>query len=210
MKKDLTYKRFGHLLVLEQTEKIGEDTHRAWLCLCDCGKVVTVRGYQLTNGKKTHCGCRLSNVIELTGIKFGRLLVIKYAGLDQYKNALWLCKCDCGEKVIKKGATLRDGRTQSCGCLKLEMNTADMPNRRKKDIVEKTSLGKIKSTNNQKNNTSGHKGVSRHSRGDKWVAYLSLNGKRIYLGIYDDLGEAIIVRKKAEEIYYKPIIEKYK
>lgn len=108
------------------------------------------------------------------------------------------------------GVTLRDGRTQSCGCLKLEMNAADMPNRRKKDLIEKTSLGKIKSTNNQKNNTSGYKGVSRHSQLEKWVANISFNEKRIYLGLFDDLEKAIEARKKAEEIYFKPIIEKYK
>lgn len=209
--KDLTNQRFGNLIVLEQAPKIGNDTHSTWLCLCDCGNIVVVRGFQLSNGKKTHCGCQTkSNIIDIIGKQFGRLTVIESAGLDKYNNALWLCKCDCGKDIIAKGVTLRDGRTQSCGCLKLEMNAADMPNRRKKDLIEKTSLGKIKSSNNQKNNTSGYKGVSRHSQLDKWVANINFNGKRIYLGLFDDLEKAIEARKKAEEIYFKPIIEKYK
>lgn len=155
-------------------------------------------------------GNRIGNIIDLSGKKFERLTVLGFSGLDQNKNALWLCKCDCRKEVIILGASLRNGRTKSCGCLKLEMNAADMPNRRKNDLVEKTSLSKIKSSNKQKNNTSGHKGVSRYSQLDKWVSNISINGKRVYLGLFDDLEEAINARKTAEEFYFKPIIEKYK
>lgn len=209
--KDLTNQRFGQLLVLEQAPKIGKDHHVAWLCRCECGNAVIARGYQLTSGKKTHCGCQTkSKIMNLAGEKFGRLTVIKYTGLDKYNNAQWLCRCDCGKEIIAKGVTLRSGRTQSCGCLKLEMNAADMPDRKRKDIVDGTSLGKIQSKGIQKNNTSGYKGVSRHSQLDKWVANISFQGKRIHLGLFDDLDDAIGARKKAEEIYFKPIIEKYK
>lgn len=207
--KDLTNKRFGDLLVLEEAPKIGNDHHLAWLCQCDCGTTIVVRGFQLTTGKKTHCGCQTSNVIDLTGKKFGRLTVIKFGGLDKYKNALWSCLCDCGNEIVVNGSSLRNELTKSCGCLKLEMNAADMPERRKKDIVDGTSLGKIKSTNIQRNNTSGHKGVSKHSQMDKWVANISFQGERIYLGLFDDLNDAIEARKKAEKIYFQPVIKKY-
>lgn len=87
--KDLTNKRFFNLLVLEQANKIEKDKHRAWLCLCDCGNTVVVRGYQLTSGKKTHCGCQTkSNIIDMIGKQFGRLTVIESAGIDKYNNAL--------------------------------------------------------------------------------------------------------------------------
>ncbi|WP_414150297.1 hypothetical protein ACIZ62_12795 [Acetobacterium carbinolicum] len=206
---DLNNKRFGHLIVLEQAPKIGNDHHLVWLCQCDCGNTIVVRGFQLTTGKKTHCGCQNSNVIDLTGKKFGRLKVIKFDGLDKNKNALWICLCDCGREIVVNGSSLRNGLTKSCGCLKLEMNAADMPDRKKKDIVEGTSLGKIRSKNNQQNNTSGHKGVSKHSQMDKWVANISFQGERIYLGLFDDLNDAIEARKKAEKIYFQPMIKKY-
>lgn len=209
--KELTNQRFDHLLVLEQAPKIGKDTHIAWICQCDCGNTVIVRGFQLTCGRKTHCGCQTkSNVIDLKDMKYGRLTVKEYAGLDKFKVALWLCRCDCGEEIVVQGANLRNGLTKSCGCLKWEMNAADMPERKKKDIVDGTSLGKIQSKVNPKNNTSGHKGVSRHSKLNKWVANISFQGERIYLGLFDELEDAIEARKKAEEIYFKPIIEKYK
>ena len=34
--------------------------------------------------------------IDLTGERFGRLVVIKIARLDERNRRYWLCKCDCG------------------------------------------------------------------------------------------------------------------
>lgn len=50
--------------------------------------------------------------IDLTGKKFGRLIVLEYAG-----NMKWLCKCDCGTIKEISGEGLRKKNVQSCGCL---------------------------------------------------------------------------------------------
>lgn len=55
---------------------------------------------------------------DLTGKKFGNLLVIERAGSDRNKNALWKCKCDCGNEKIVVANRLRSGETRSCGCLR--------------------------------------------------------------------------------------------
>ena len=52
------------------------------------------------------------------------------------------------------------------------------------------------------NNTSGYKGVSWNKRRNKWEVYINVNKKRIKLGYYDDLEEAIKVRKEAEIKYH--------
>lgn len=57
-----------------------------------------------------------------------------------------------------------------------------------------------------KTNKSGYKGVSQNKKG-KWVAYIWVNYKSHYLGTYDTKEEAVQTRKKAEEIYIKPLIE---
>ena len=49
-----------------------------------------------------------------------------------------------------------------------------------------------------KTNTSGVNGVSYHIGKSKWVAYISLNYKRINLGTYINLDDAINARKAAE------------
>ena len=33
---------------------------------------------------------------DLTGKRFGRLVVIEDAGLDKHSHRVWKCKCDCG------------------------------------------------------------------------------------------------------------------
>lgn len=57
---------------------------------------------------------------DLTGQRFGRLTVIQREGNCKWGSIMWLCHCDCGGEKIVSGATLRDGRTQSCGCLRKE------------------------------------------------------------------------------------------
>lgn len=63
----------------------------------------------------------MRKVIDLTGKKYGRLTVIKHIGKDKYNNAIWKCKCSCGNIITIRGATLRNGKAQSCGCLRKEM-----------------------------------------------------------------------------------------
>lgn len=37
-----------------------------------------------------------------------------------HRYSQWLCKCQCGNKIIVRGAYLKTGNTKSCGCFKLE------------------------------------------------------------------------------------------
>jgi hypothetical protein len=53
-----------------------------------------------------------------------------------------------------------------------------------------------------KNNTSGHSGVCYRKSSRKWVARITVNYKRVFLGCYDTKEEAIKARKKAELKYY--------
>jgi len=63
----------------------------------------------------------MGNVIDITGQKFGRLIVIKRVYPNtRHRNTRWLCKCECGtEKTVDK-SSLISGKTKSCGCLRRE------------------------------------------------------------------------------------------
>lgn len=58
--------------------------------------------------------------IDLTGLKFDRLLVIKYEGKTKNGHSKWLCECTCKKKIIVSGNNLKSVHTRSCGCLKKE------------------------------------------------------------------------------------------
>lgn len=56
------------------------------------------------------------NIKNLTGLKFGKLSVIEYAGTNSRRQATWLCLCECGKQKIAVGTYLRRSQTASCGC----------------------------------------------------------------------------------------------
>ena len=58
-------------------------------------------------------------MIDLTGMKYGRLTVVEFDRLQNHKT-YWKCVCDCGLTVIATGNNLRSGNTSSCGCLRRE------------------------------------------------------------------------------------------
>ena len=57
--------------------------------------------------------------IDLTGRRFGRLVVICECGRSKHGRVLWKCRCDCGNECIVNGGYLTNGDTKSCGCLKV-------------------------------------------------------------------------------------------
>ena len=59
------------------------------------------------------------NLIDQT---FGRLTVIEkdLQASKDHGRAYWICKCDCGKIKSIAGISLKNGATQSCGCLRNE------------------------------------------------------------------------------------------
>lgn len=62
----------------------------------------------------------MGKFIDLTGQRFGRLLVM-YQAPHQNGRVAWHCKCDCGNEKDIKSELLRAGKAQSCGCLHKEL-----------------------------------------------------------------------------------------
>ncbi|MDP1513110.1 hypothetical protein L8C07_26415 [Paenibacillus sp. CMAA1739] len=58
---------------------------------------------------------------DQTGKKYGRLMVVGYAGTNKHNSALWLCQCDCGEEHVTTTRQLTSGKSKSCGCLNREL-----------------------------------------------------------------------------------------
>ena len=117
-KNDLTGKRFGKLTVLN---KVGADMsgHIIWRCMCDCGNETNVLGTNLIQQYTQSCGCVHSEVCSergenLIGQKFGKLTVVSLVGTMPRK---YLCSCECGGQAIVQPYNLKNGHTNSCGCI---------------------------------------------------------------------------------------------
>lgn len=53
--------------------------------------------------------------IDMTGLRFGRLLILGFAGRND--KSMWFCKCDCGNIIRALSNNLKKGDTTSCGCV---------------------------------------------------------------------------------------------
>lgn len=57
---------------------------------------------------------------DLTGKRFGRLIVLRDSGKRYKGNVFLLCKCDCGKLIETREDSLKSGRVRSCGCLRID------------------------------------------------------------------------------------------
>ena len=120
---DLEGQIFGKLTVVEF---VGYKNQKVqWKCLCECGNIIITKADNLKSGYTKSCGCLKSitqrrKTKDLIGRVFGKLTVVEFAGYGIRKNgrnfAQWLCRCECGNKIITRANALNTGNTKSCGC----------------------------------------------------------------------------------------------
>lgn len=72
----------------------------------------------------------MGSLIDLTGRRFGRLVVIKRAQDYIYRSGrrepAWKCICDCGKEIDVLGNSLRTGSTNSYGVSKTMSEWSDV------------------------------------------------------------------------------------
>ncbi len=86
--------------------------------------------------------------MDLKGKQFGRLKVLGFSHSDS-KSRFWICKCECGKKVIKRTSGLVSSRVRSCGCLKRWVKGGKLEGKQRgqvhiiKDTGKSTKRGRI-------------------------------------------------------------------
>lgn len=121
-KKNLVGQVFGKLTVLRRDNAdIGY-----WVCRCACGTAEHRVAVSNLGRGVTSCGCGAyrPSIKDLTGQRFGRLVVTGLAGKSP---ARWFVVCDCGGKKSILGGHLSGGKIKSCGCVGRLPRTGTLP-----------------------------------------------------------------------------------
>lgn len=117
---NLSGRMFNGILVESYAGK--DSTNKTlWNCRCFCGRAFQTTGLNLKSGNTKSCGCLrhrpANNQIDITGQVFGRLTVLSRVKGRRGRFDAFLCRCTCGKDVVVSNTHLKNGHTQSCGCL---------------------------------------------------------------------------------------------
>lgn len=132
-----------------------------WLCRCRCGNEAPVWGGYLRSHRATTCGCGQrpkpdgdEDEALGPGKRVGMLEMIRKVprpegeyGLRYAKSSWWLCRCDCGEEVLKPHVYLRQTVWPHCGCKRgqkrqTKTETGEMRARKAANAGTKADQGK--------------------------------------------------------------------
>lgn len=84
---------------------------------------------------------RNPKIVDMTGKKIGKWLVLAQYGNSARGAAIWKCRCECGEIGHPSGADLRNGKSTNCGCSRATaMKHGDSPKKGKKARLYTTWL----------------------------------------------------------------------
>lgn len=149
---------------------------------------------------------------SLIGKTFDRLQVIEE---DKSRPGYVICRCECGNQIsIRVYSLTKKRNTRSCGCIQREAMSAvgrrtiheNSARRIDTNMRYGTNFQIIEQDSPPKNNKSGHKGVWYDPTRGRYVAYITLRYKRIHLGYFNGIDDAVKARKDAEEKMFAPLI----
>lgn len=208
IKDDLTGQKFEKLTVIKRIDDYISPKGKKipqYLCECDCGNETSVLSISLKSGKTK--SCHRCNVYDLSGeygictTSNGKQFYFDKDDYDKIKNYCW--------HITKDGYV---STTSKLIMHRLIMNCpddmiVDHINHKKHDN-RKSNLRICSNSQNimnkvlNSNNASGVTGVYWNKRKGKWIASITINGKRIHLGYFIKFDDAVNARKKAEDKYF--------
>lgn len=151
----------------------------------------------------------------IIGKKVGLLTVLSMTENRSKSGAiLYDCVCGCGNHRLVSRDSLQKAIVTRCESCAQKFRSDNLLKYRdvekiNLELVEGTNLSIITPQRINHNNTSGYKGVVYDKIRNMWRAQLVFKGKCHNLGRFEDIVDAVIARKKAEEEYFSPILRKY-
>lgn len=223
--------KFNRLTIIEKTDKRTKSGAIIFKCLCDCGTITECPSTQLINGHKKSCGCLKSeenkkkmkyihdnklysnrekpnNIIECDEYNIIKInshnstidVIIDKDDLEKVKPYTWSLSgkyiYNCKHKILLHRLIMNEEKT-NIWIDHINHNTFD----NRKSNLRKVSPSQ-NAMNRRINNKLGVKGIYINEFG-KYVAQIELNYKRMNLGTYNTIEEAIIARNNAEKNLFK-------
>lgn len=206
---ELLGKRFGRLIVVSNC---GSNKYKSklWFCKCDCGEYLIALGGSLNHGGTKSCGCLRRKLAHR--ITHGKINTPEYGVWGSMKSRCLNNKHNAFNNYGGRGITV---------CkrwLKFENFIIDMGKRpSNKHTIERinnngnyepknckwsTYVENIRNRRKNKNNTTGYNGVSWDKKMKKYRAVINANYKKISLGYFKNLLDAITARKDGELKYW--------
>lgn len=204
----LVGKRFGKLTVIEYCGKENGDL--LWKCRCDCGNIICKKSHQLKRNKRSGCDACIHNVEYIKKENYYECLIKDknitfYIDLEDYEK---VCKHNwyCSDNGYIKSTFDNNGVYLHRVIMDMIGNddmVIDHKNHNKLDN-RKINLRIASRTQNKMNSVLQKKKMIgiRKSSDKTWRAEIYLNYKRIHLGTFNNIDDAIEARKRAEEMYY--------
>lgn len=211
MKMDLTGKRFGKLTAISENGRTKDGAVK-WLCQCDCGNKSIVRATVLKRGITVSCGCIKSDILRKK---------VTTHGLS--KTAEYETWCGMRKRCLNKNTAtysyyggrgiticerwnifenfLSDMGTKPHGNYSIERIDVN-GNYEPGNCKWASPTEQARNTRKRKDGKNVTVGVSWHKATHKYMAYIVVNGKPVYLGVFVSIDEAAKARKSAELKYW--------
>ena len=223
---DLTGNIYGEVSVIcRDYEKEENSTGKSkyWKCKCLCGKIFSPSGSNLRSGTTKSCGCKSGGKGKSKNTKQNEWIIegnavigitsknesftIDLEEFDKVKDYCW--RKSVNEYIIANGKNFKN---EIIWIHRVIMNPSDLEivdhrdwdktNNRKNNFIICTNSQNNVNIKRKSNNTSGYTGVKKNNSG-KWVSQISYNNKRIHLGTFETIEEAIVIRSNAEKVIHK-------
>jgi len=197
-------KIFGRLTVISEG-----DRKYHYYCKCTCGTIKEIQKSSLNNGNCNSCGCLQKELAKKRHTKHGLNKHPIYSIWNSMVSRCYNSKSISFKNYGKKGITVcvewrnkpnkfikwaTDNKWKK-GLSIHRLNNNKNYNPNNCVLINKGKHAILHNFNTKtKNNTSGYVGVCFDSRSNKWLAYITINKKQKYLGLYLKIEDAVFAR----------------
>lgn len=232
-RNDLIGQRFDRLVVIGQDDDYVSSSgkhYSKWICQCDCGSPpISVTRSNLIQKHVRSCGCLNKEIARISHKKYnnyelnfkdqygiygvgycsntGNKFYFDMEDYDKIKHGHWI------EIILSNGyRSLQSWSPQSQSITRMHWvivgkyyDHADRNplNNRKYNLRKASFTENAQNQSISVQNKSGFIGVYWLERLKKWIAYITVNKKRMHLGSFSDKEDAIKARLQAEAKYFK-------